>query len=504
MIRIILLLLFFPLFSCTQGISIIPRPSKVEYKEGLFSFAKGVSIKMSGDDEKATTIERLFAEGLFASKEWKAPASTEHAKNVVLQLLPGNGATNDESYRLRVYTDSVLIQARSYTGLYYGCQSAIQLFINSVLTYQVPCVEITDTPQYVYRGMHLDVCRHFFPKEVIKQYLNLMGQLKMNIFHWHLTDDQGWRIEIKKYPLLTEKGAWRTEKDGKKYGGYYTQADIKEIVAYAAERYITIVPEIEMPGHSTAAVVAYPWLCCNPNPATQVPVTWGIKKDIYCPTDSTFGFLNDVLDEVSILFPGPYVHLGGDEAPKDEWKKSSVAQALIKKEGLKNEEELQHYFMKRMEDHLLTKGKRCIGWGEIVKGGLSDKTIVMSWLDKSAGIKAMEHGNQVIMTPRFYCYFDYPQNIKTPKQAWWMVYLPLNKVYRFKPLPASANGKRDLVLGGQANVWTEYITNEKELNRQIMPRLAAMAEALWSKEKDIDDFRSRLKVSGNMFKVTYH
>ncbi len=496
--RVILpLLLLFSLSGFSQTINIIPNPSKIEIKDGFLNFKQGLSIKTYGEDVELTGIARLFGNTLFGSKAWKVPESKDRAKLIILHILyPQSDPLTDESYSIRVFPDSVLIQSHSYRGLFYGCQSATQLFINSVLTNEVPCMEITDTPQYAYRGMHLDVCRHFFSTDVVKQYLDLMAQLKLNVFHWHLTDDQGWRIEIKKYPRLTEVGGWSTQKDGFKTGGYYTQKEIKEIVAYAAERFITVIPEIELPGHSSAAIAAYPFLSCTPNEAKTVPTTWGIKKDIYCPSDSTFSFLKDVLDEVCTLFPGKYIHLGGDEAPKDAWKKSSVAQALMQREHLKNEEELQHYFLKKMEDYLATKGKRCIGWGEIVKGGLSDSVLVMSWLNKKAGVKAIAHGNQVIMTPRVFCYFDYPQNISDKKPAWWMLYLGVHKVYSFNPMANSIPGeKRKLVLGGQANVWTEYITDEKRLHHQIMPRLSAMAEALWSKHKNFADFQERMNNS---------
>jgi len=494
---ILLLALSFSLPCFAQVVNIIPNPSKIEMKEGFMDFKQGLSIRTHGDDAELMAITRQFGNSLFGSKEWKVPQSKTDARLIILQLMPAlNAKGTDESYSIRVFTDSVLIQAHTYRGLFYGCQSATQLFINSVLTNEIPCMEITDTPQYGWRGLHLDVCRHFFPADVVKQYIDLMVKLKMNVFHWHLTDDQGWRIEIKKYPRLTEVGAWCTQKDGFKYGGYYTQQEIKEIVAYAAERYITVIPEIELPGHSSAAIAAYPFLSCTPNEPKAIPTTWGIKKDIYCPSDSTFHFLTDVLDEVCALFPGQYIHLGGDEAPKDAWKKSAVAQALMKKENLKNEEELQHYFLKHMEDYLATKGKRCIGWGEIVKGGLSDSVLVMSWLNKKAGVKATEHGNQVIMTPRAFCYFDYPQKPSDKKPAWWMLYLSLHQVYRFKPMAGSiAADKRKLVLGGQANVWTEYITDEKRLHHQIMPRIAAMAEALWSKRKNFTNFQERLNNS---------
>jgi len=365
--------------------------------------------------------------------------------------------------------------------LFYGIQTVKQLvkFDSTTQRYYIPGCTITDYPQYSYRGMHLDVCRHFFSKEVVKQYIDTLSKYRVNYFHWHLTDDQGWRLEIKKYPKLTEAGAWRTEKDGSRYGGYYTQADIKEIVQYAAERHVTIIPEIEMPGHSSAAIAAYPWLSCNAESIT-VPNRWGIFKDIYCPTDSTFQFLRDVLDEVCALFPGPYIHIGGDEVPKDQWKKSPVVKNLMQREPLKNYEQVQHYFMRTMEQYLLTKGKRSMGWGEVTRGGMSDSLIVMSWRGKLAGIKAARKGNQVVMAPRFYCYFDYPQTWKEKKAAWWMTRNTANKVSQFNPqssLLSAAQNKK--VLGAEATLWTEYVTDEKQLWHQLQPRLKVFSRVLW-------------------------
>jgi len=407
---------------------------------------------------------------------------------------PYDTSLGNEGYKLIIDTNSIQIIANTKQGQFYAEVTLRQLFQKKLSgQYYLPCLEILDQPQYKWRGMELDVSRHFFPKEVIKQYLDLMAKLKMNIFHWHLTDDQGWRIEIKKYPKLTEVGAWRTEKDGSKYGGYYTQKDIKEVVQYAAERFITVVPEIEMPGHSSAAIAAYPELSCIKDENKTVPNTWGVKKDIYCPNEFTFQFLKDVLDEVCALFPARYVHLGGDETPKKEWKKSKAVQTLMQKESLKNEEALQHYFMKAMEDYLATKGKRAIGWGEILKGGIDDSIVVMSWIDKKAGIKAARKGNEVIMSPRFFCYFDYPQSIHDRRPAWWMTYLSSKKVYHFTPIAKSLSPSENKhIIGGQANVWTEHITDDKQLFHHIYPRLAAISEALWGNDKNYRDFQSRI------------
>lgn len=407
-------------------------------------------------------------------------------------IIPKKFTMGEEGYTIDIDTDGIVIKAENSRGIYYGQQTLAQIIGQQKTEHgvtKIPCGSIRDFPLYEYRGMHLDVCRHFFSKEVVKQFIDEMAMNKMNYFHWHLTDDQGWRIEIKKYPRLTEVGAWRTEVDGSKHGGYYTQDDIREIVNYARERNITIIPEIEMPGHSSAAVAAYPWLSCS-GEEIEVPNTYGIKRDIYCPTDSTFQFLKDVLDEVVELFPGPYVHIGGDEVPKAQWKQSAEVRALKKKHKLKNYEQVQHYFMRQMETYLATKGKRSIGWGEVTRGGLSDSMIVMSWRGRFAGNKAVRKGNKVIMAPRFSCYFDYPQHANEKKPAWWMTYLPLQKVYNFKP---SKNIAKLEIIGGQATLWTEYITTEQQLWYQLKPRMYAMGEALWSGGKDWENFVKKME-----------
>lgn len=339
-----------------------------------------------------------------------------------------------------------------------------------------------NTTPYAYRGMHLDVSRHFFKKDIVKQYIDTLAKYQLNYFHWHLTDDQGWRIEIKQYPLLTSVGAWRKEKDGTVYGGFYTQDDIREIVQYAGQRNITIIPEIDIPGHSSAAIAAYPWLGCT-GKQIVVPSTWGIFHDIYLPSDSTFQFLRNVMDEVCALFPSPYIHIGGDEVPKQQWRKNSFCQQLIKTKQLKNEEGLQHYFMQQIEHYLQSKGKRCIAWGEALRGGVSDSMIIMSWRGKGAGIKAARQGNQAIMASRFYCYFDYPQSLKDKKAAWWMTYTPLEKVARFHPSSKQLSAAQNQnIIGGEATLWTEYITTEKQLWHQLSPRIQVFGQTLWQQK----------------------
>jgi hexosaminidase len=502
---LIALLYMIPFGAFSQSINVIPLPQSVVMREGKFDMKSNcfeLIIVCSFPDGRGpdTVIDFHYLKKRFEDEYYKSSNGNVDLKislcgkpAVVRKLPVFDPILGVEGYQLRISEDSIFLSSNHPTGIYRGICTLDQM-ITADSGRSLPCCDIIDYPSYSYRAIHLDVCRHFFSKEFIIKYIDQLAYYKINTFHWHLTDDQGWRIEIKKYPKLTEVGAWRTEKDGTRYGGYYTQDDIREIVAYAAERFITIIPEIEMPGHSSAALAAYPYLGCT-GTAITVPTTWGIKKDIYAPTDTVFRFFEDVMDEVCALFPGRYIHIGGDEAPKAQWKSSPIAQEVMKKNKLKNEEELQHYFMHRVEKYLNSKGKLAIGWGEVVKGGLSDSIVVMSWLSKAAGIKAARHGNDVIMAPRGYCYFDYPQRGDAPK-AFWMLPLPLRKVYRFAPLPKSLTGSAaSHILGGEATLWTEYVPTEAQAEHQLMPRMAAMAEALWTApaRKDFADFSQRLK-----------
>ncbi len=355
--------------------------------------------------------------------------------------------------------------------------------------------------------MHLDVGRHFFPVEFIKKYIDMLALLKMNTFHWHLTEDQGWRIEIKKYPKLQEVAAWRDETlighyndmphqfDGKKYGGFYTQEEVKEIVAYAAERHITVIPEIEMPGHSQAAIAAYPHLgCTGENPG--VAKLWGVFEDIYCPKEETFAFLEAILDEVLELFPSRYIHIGGDEAPKTRWKNCESCQVLIKKEGLKDEHELQSYFITRIEKYLNSKGRQIIGWDEILEGGLAPNATVMSWRGVEGAVAAAKQGHKVIMTPTSHCYFDYYQSNNDTEPLAIGGFLPLEKVYHFNPIPEGLTVEESqFIMGAQGNVWTEYIQDQKQVEYMAFPRAVALSEVLWTSEenKNYGDFVNRLE-----------
>jgi hexosaminidase len=362
----------------------------------------------------------------------------------------------------------------------------------------MPCVEIADSARFQWRGMHLDVCRHFFPKEFVKKYINLMASYKLNTFHWHLTDDQGWRIEIKKYPALTEIGSKRsrTAGDSTPYGGHYTQQDIRDVVKYARERFVTVVPEIEMPGHSLAALAAYPEFSCSGGPF-KVGTDWGVFEDVYCAgNEKTFDFLEDVLTEVIKLFPGDVIHIGGDEVPKTRWHSCPKCQARMRTEGLASEGELQSYFVRRIEKFLNAKGKRIIGWDEILEGGIAPNASVMSWRGTDGGIAAAKAGHDVVMTPGTYCYFDHYQG-KSGEPVAIGGYLPIDSVYAYEPVPAElSETEAKHILGAQGNMWTEYIPDEKHVEYMLMPRMLALSEMLWERKgsKDFSDFMRRVGV----------
>lgn len=407
-----------------------------------------------------------------------------------------------DAYRLVIDTDRIDIEVSSTEGLQYALVSLVQMIQHT--GFPLPVVEINDRPRFIYRGMHLDVCRHFFSVEEIKKHLDYMAFYKYNHFHWHLTEDQGWRIEIKKYPRLQEVAAFRKETlsghyndvphtfDGQRYGGYYTHEDIREIVAYASQRHISIIPEIEMPGHSLAALAAYPELSCDPDKNYEVATKWGVFADVYCPTEATFTFLEGVIDEVIALFPGPYIHIGGDECPKEAWKNSPFCQELIQREGLKDENELQSYFISRMEKYINSRGKKIMGWDEILEGGLAPHATVMSWRGVKGGIEAALLGHDVIMTPGSHCYFDHYQSESPSEPVAIGGLTTLEKVYHWNPVPESLDSAyHKYILGGQANIWTEYIRTYAHVEYMSYARGMAMAEALWSGNKNYTDFLTR-------------
>lgn len=487
----------FPIDSIQAQITVIPFPNKLEIKEGKFLYAKGVDVKIiRGDDATKKTVQ-LLSDSL---KNKKVPIIAYSTTTIQLNLqLPANSTIPSEGYVMDITPTSIVINSTGNAGLFYGVQTFLQL-LRTDSTKSIDCMTITDEPAFAYRGMHLDVSRHFFEPAVIKKYLDVMAKLKLNHFHWHLTDDQGWRIEIKKYPKLTEIGSVRTDKKGNTHSGYYTQEQIKEIVQYAKERYISILPEIDFPGHASAIIAAYPQFGCY-NQQISVPTTFGIKEDILCPSDSTIQFLKDVMDEVCQLFPGKYIHIGGDEVPSKHWNESLAAKTFAAEKNIPIKK-IHDYFIQQIETHLAAKGRKCIGWGEIADGELSKDMTVMSWRGIDAGVKSANKGNDVIMTPRQLTYFDYPQDWEDEKKAIYMVFLPLNKVYGFDPYNKikSAEAKKHII-GGQACLWTEHLQNEDQLFYQLFPRITALAECLWTNKsnKNFGNYAKRLKALKNYF-----
>lgn len=495
-----------------QSLSLIPVPEQFELKRGSFSVGGATRIVMSksgGVGDVAEYLREQLSErnGLTLSIEDRE-RSLSLRGDIFLNFDTLMIDLGDEGYHLVVNDTLVLLEARHPAGLFYGVQTILQLTDRGGGT-ELPSVEIVDRPRYRWRGMHLDVGRHFFPKEFIKRYIDLLAMHKMNTFHWHLTEDQGWRIEIKRYPKLTEVAAWRSETlaghfgdqphqfDGIPHGGYYSQEEIREVVEYARKRFVTIVPEIEMPGHSTAALAAYPELSCTGGPF-EVEKIWGVHKEVYCAgREETFEFLEGVLTEVIDLFPGPYIHIGGDECPKDRWKAHDLDQRRIQTEGLKDEHELQSYFIRRIERFLVSQNRRLIGWDEILEGGLAPNAAVMSWRGMKGGIEAATHGHDVVMTPTSHCYFDYYQSENREGEPIAIGgFLPLEKVYSFEPMPPELpDDRRDHILGGQGNVWTEYMKTPEKVEYMALPRMCAMAEVLWSpgRNRHYDHFLKRLE-----------
>ena len=487
--------------------NIIPVPNQQIKTKGVFILNSDTKLTY---DDSLKSVADFFKSYVENGSNIKINTSSKNSIHFKIDA----SISNNEGYQLKITSDKILISAKSQKGAFYAFQSLRQLLpvdfeksnTSNETQIAIRCLEINDAPQFEYRGMHLDVGRHFFSVDFIKKYINLMSMLKMNTFHWHLTEDQGWRIEIKKYPKLQEIAAFRNETlighhtdqphqfDGKKYGGFYTQKEIKEVVKYASERQITIIPEIEMPGHSQAAIAAYPKLGCTGKQIT-VATKWGVFEEIYCPQESTFKFLEDVIDEVAELFPGKYIHIGGDEAPKTRWKECAHCQELIKKEDLKDEHELQNYFITRMEKYINSKGKQIIGWDEILEGGLAPNATVMSWRGTSGAIQAAKEGHDVILTPGSHCYFDHYQSDNENEPLAIGGFLPLEKVYSFNPIPEELTKEESkYVLGAQGNVWTEYMQTPEKLEYMAFPRAIALAEVVWSssKNKNYSDFINRL------------
>ena len=510
---ITLLSILIPVVMLAQTSGIIPKPVSYEQRNGDFLIDKYTTVFYNPKDLSIKPVADYF--GSYVTKVSGLLLKTNTKKTNTIQFkIASIPEIGEEGYLLSVTPTTIVITANTKAGLIYGVQSVLQQFpgmrTNQPLT--VPCMEVKDYPRFKWRGLHLDVSRHFFGPEFIKQYIDLIAAYKLNTFHWHLTDDQGWRIEIKKYPLLTQIGAWRVDKndllwgsrpqakpdEAATYGGYYTQEQIKEIVKYASERNVTIVPEIDVPGHSAAAIASYPFLSCVQQ--KQLPMTGGnytnMASNFCVGNDSVFQFVNNVLTELVSLFPSKYIHIGGDEVDKSAWKKCPKCQARMTKEHLKNEEELQSYFIKRVEKMVVGKGRRMIGWDEILEGGLAPEATVMSWRGESGGVEAAKMNHDVVMTPGTPLYFDHYQAGPEGEPIAFGGMNTLQNVYNYEPIPAGLpTDKAKYVLGAQANLWAESIISSNHVEYMVLPRMLALAEVVWSPKeaKNWNDFNDRVQ-----------
>jgi hexosaminidase len=499
-----------------KSVHIIPQPVSLEIKQGSFSFDNSTVIKVDNKDKEAEKVVHFFKEYVKRVTGFEFNNTKANSKSVVFSVEKIK-EIGDEGYLLSVNPNEIHIKANTSKGLFYGVQSLLQTlpFSRTNDLVEIPSMEIKDYPRFQWRGMMLDVSRHFASPELVKEFIDLLAAYKMNVFHWHLVDGAGWRLEIKKYPKLTQQAAWRVDSWGKSwnwaeiefnadrskstYGGYYTQEQAKEIVAYAKARNITVVPEIEMPGHSEAALAAYPELSCNSkNNFSQSGNFLASKVESnYCAgNDQAFTFLQDILTEVMTIFPSKYIHIGGDEVDKTSWKNCAKCQARMKTEQLKDEKELQSYFIRRMEKFLVAKNRKLIGWDEILEGGLAPEATVMSWRGEAGGIEAAKMGHDVVMTPGTPYYFDHYQGDPETEPLAIGGFNTLKKVYNYDPIPVeltTEEAKR--VLGAQANLWTEYISTAEHVKYMILPRMLALAEALWSKkeQRDWNNFAERLQ-----------
>ncbi|MFT7546036.1 MAG: hexosaminidase [Gammaproteobacteria bacterium] len=501
-IRILAAIMLFGIIGCKEKIEIpvVANYDVIPDKNGESDFSGGFfifhSLTITGPEDFRTevmefssfckkhfNVDLKYSTDTTVNSQFKIEYAHESELHTVHFFTTG---LSEEAYSMLVSQESVLMAARSSKGVTAGLATLKQLlFLNELKGhYFIPEMRLTDQPRFEHRGLLLDCSRHFFSVDVVKKYIDLLSLYKMNVLHWHLTEDQGWRIAIDKYPKLTEVGAYRTEEDGSIYGGFYTKEEIREVVAYAEKKNINIIPEIELPGHSQAAIAAYPHLSCT---GEQVDVVndWGVFKEIYCAgNDSTFLFLEDVLTEVIDLFPSKYIHIGGDEAPKTRWKACDKCQKRMHDHHLEDEHELQSYFIKRIQSFLKTKNKELIGWDEILEGGLAEGAIVQSWRGMQGGIDAVKNGNKAIMSPTSHAYLDYSLRA-----------IDLEKVYSFNPIPSELTEEESkLIIGGEVNMWTEHVPDEANLDSKVFPRLLAMSEILWTgnEQKNYDSFLNRV------------
>jgi len=501
------------------ALSVIPRPVHMARNAASFVLTPGTAIIT---DRATYDIGIQLADWLQPATGYRLAvvgAAGTGGKVISLRLDPALARLGEEGYRLTVTRNRITIRAYRPAGAFYAVQTLRQLLPPDIFreapvaggAWTVPGVEIEDMPRFPWRGAHLDVSRSFMPKEFVKKYIDLLALHKLNRFHWHLTDDQGWRIEIKKYPRLTSVGAWRRQTlvgiqrsyadttqwvfDGRPHGGFYTQDDIREVVAYATARFVSVVPEIEMPGHAQAAIAAYAELG-NTGQPLEVLMRFGVNPNIFNAEDATIRFLQDVLTEVIALFPGKYIHIGGDEAIKDQWQASPRIQARIRELGLKDEHELQSWFIRQMDAFLTARGRALVGWDEILEGGLAPNATVMSWRGMEGGIAAALAGHDVVMTPTSHTYFDYYQSQDTMNEPPAIGgFLPLDTVYAFEPVPAALTAEQAAhILGTQGQIWTEYQRHPKNVEYMVFPRLLALAEVAWTPRelKNFNAFEARL------------
>jgi hexosaminidase len=499
-------------FAAQQPPSIIPQPQKVELKDGVFVLSPNTQIHA---DQAATATGAKLAALLRRATGEAFPLDDQASatSGIVLTSKGADASLGPEGYTLSVTKDGAFISATSDAGLFYGAVTLVQLFPPEIFSsktasgvaWQAPCVKITDSPRFQWRGLLVDVSRHFLSVDDLKKFMDVMALHKLNTLHLHLTDDQGWRLEIKKYPRLTELGSVRKESpkpgarnqgDGKPYGPFfYSQAQIRDLVAYGQSRHITIMPEIEMPGHLLGVLTAYPQYACTPGPF-EVRTRWGVEKDVLCiGNTNSISFMEDVLTEVLDLFPSKFIHIGGDEVPRDRWKECAKCQALMKAEGLTREAQLQTWFNHHIETFLASKGRRMIGWDEILEGGLTPGAAVMSWRGVKGGIEAAEAGHDVVMSPNSHLYLDYGQARGPGEPEVIGGFLPLDKVYGYEPMPTDLPAdKRKHILGAQGNLWSEYLPTLSRFEYNAYPRASALAELAWSptEARNFDDFSHRL------------
>ncbi|UNZ00075.1 family 20 glycosylhydrolase [Zhouia spongiae] len=479
-----------------DSIEITPKPKSIQLKEGYFLLSSKTSIQAS--EEKINPLINHFKDQL--NELYKLSLNTHKSNNTIQLTINDSLNLNEEGYELNITQNNITVTGKSLKGVFYGLQSLLQLLpVNpsiegkNPVSYKITNAQITDEPKFGWRGLMLDVSRHFYSADFIKKHLNILSMFKINKFHWHLTDDQGWRMEIKSYPKLTEIGSKRKADNGSIYKGFYTQEEIKEVVAYAKERFIDVIPEFDIPGHMMAALAAYPELACTAK-LYEVRTLWGVETNILCAgNESTYTFIEQIIDEMTSLFPYEYYHMGGDETPKDKWKVCAKCQSKIKSESLKDTHELQSYLMAYAEKILNNHNKKMIGWDEILEGGITPTTNIMSWQGEEGGIKAANAGHDVIMTPSKHLYLNFYQGDLNVEPMAFGGYVPLKKVYDYNPVPKEIEkNKQKHILGAQANVWTEYVTEDNMLEYLFYPRAIALAETLWSEGKNYDDFLDRL------------